>query len=94
MNVQEAASVLEQELENWRRESYAELVRRIDHGAQVSERAGGAAAKYQLEIECLWDGPRGGNVRVVGSIDDGGLRALAPLTRSFLKSPDGAFVGE
>jgi hypothetical protein len=31
---------------------------------------------------------------VLGSIDDGGWRAFAPLTRSFIKSPDGTFVGE
>jgi hypothetical protein len=29
-----------------------------------------------------------------GSVDDGSWRAFAPLSRSFIKSPDGAFDGE
>ncbi len=60
----------------------------------MSERTGLDAATYQLEIEVLWDGPRGGNVRVIGSIDDGRWRAFVPITRSFVKSADGRFMGE
>lgn len=89
MDNREATTLLERELDTWRRQSYAELVQRIDQGPHVAESAG-----YQIEVEFLWDRPRAGNVRVVGSNDDGGLRAFAPLTRSFIKSPNGAFVGE
>jgi hypothetical protein len=42
----------------------------------------------------LWDDRAGGNIRVIASIDDGGLHAFAPLTDSFIKAPDGSFVGE
>jgi hypothetical protein len=49
---------------------------------------------YQIEIEVFWDNQRGGNVRVMGSIDDGGWRAFMPLTRDFIKAPDGSFVSE
>ena len=66
MNKQEAAALLEQQLEAFRRESWAELVRRTDLDPVVFERAGTGTATYQLEIECVWDGPRGGNVRVIG----------------------------
>jgi hypothetical protein len=30
----------------------------------------------------------------MGSIDDGGWRAFVPISRSFIKSADGSFVGE
>ena len=39
-------------------------------------------------------GRPGGNVRVIGSIDDGGWRAFVPLSDSFIKAADGRFVGE
>ena len=42
----------------------------------------------------IWDDEPGGNVRVMVSIDDGGLRAFVPMTESFIKSPSGEFVGE
>ena len=53
-----------------------------------------AGREYQTEVNVLWDDRPGGNIRVIGSIDDGGLRAFAPLTDSFIKAPDGSFVGE
>ena len=49
---------------------------------------------WQLEFEVLWDDEPSGNVRVLGSIDDGGLRTFVPLTESFIKAPSGEFVGE
>ena len=50
--------------------------------------------QYQVEIEFFWDGKPDKNIRVMGAIDDGGLRAMMPLTESFILSPDGTFVGE
>src|SRR5205807_9836250 len=35
----------------------------------------------------------GKNLRVIVSVDDGGLRAFVPLTDSFIVSPEGLFVG-
>jgi hypothetical protein len=49
--------------------------------------------KYQLEIQAFWDGSqRGGNLRIAVSVDDGGLRALVPLTESFIVSPPGTLL--
>ena len=53
-----------------------------------------SGTKYQIEIAAAWDDDRGGNLRVLGMVDDGGLRALAPLSEDFLVGPDGALVGE
>jgi hypothetical protein len=47
-----------------------------------------------VEIQTFWDSQPGGNVRVMGSIDDGGWRAFLPLSRSFIKSAVDSFVGE
>lgn len=93
MNTREAIDVLLREMEAFRREPYLRLVQRIGQGPDVCERTGESGVTYQLEIECLWDGVRDGDVHVIASIDDGGLRAFVPITRSFIKSADGSFVG-
>ena len=93
MNNTEALKVLDED--EFRRETHGDLVRRIGEGPVVIARQGANSAEYQLEIEIMWDGRPGGNVRVIGSIDDdGGWRAFSALTRSFIKAPDESFVGE
>jgi hypothetical protein len=94
MNDEEAAALLEQELRPLRRESYGDLVKRIGSDVQTVERQGSGGAAYQIEIQVCWDHRPGGNIHVMGSIDDGGWRAFRPLTRDFIKTPDGSFVGE
>jgi hypothetical protein len=94
MNNEEAIALLEQELAGFRGESYEKLVSRMSGGSIDYERAGPSGTKYQVEIQVLWDDRRGGNVRVMASIDDGGWRAFVPLNRDFIKAPDGSFVGE
>jgi hypothetical protein len=42
----------------------------------------------------VWDDRTGGDLRVIGSIDDGGWRAFRPLSSDFIVRPDGTFVGE
>ena len=95
MDDNEAIQLLEGELARFRPEPYAELVRRIEEKSTLEyEQAAASGAKYQVEIQFLWDDQPGGNALVMGSIDDGGWRAFLPLSRSFIKSPDGSFVGE
>ncbi len=94
MNTDEALQVLEGELAGYRDQPYAELARRVQSGPVVRECQGRSGASYQMEVECDWDDRPGGNIRVMASIDDGGWRAFVPLTRSFIKSADGSFVGE
>jgi len=50
--------------------------------------------RYQIEIQVFWDSWPGGNVRVMGAVDDGGWRAFIPVSRGFIMAPDGSFVGE
>lgn len=94
MNDSEAIQMLEEEMAPFRAETYAELVRRISSGVFTTERSASSGGKYQIEIEFFWDGNPGGDVRVMGSVDDGGWRAFLPLNRSFIRSSDDSFVGE
>lgn len=74
-----------------------QLTRFSDHAAIVPlvesrhvetlEVRGASGTTYQVEVQIFWDVVRRRIVRVVGSIDDGGIRAFVPLTETFLISP-------
>lgn len=93
MDKAEASQVLRVQLEPWRRCTYAELARKVGH-SQRFELNGPSGVWYQGHIRMYWDDEPDGAVRVIGSIDDGGWRAFAPLTDSFILGSDGTFVGE
>jgi hypothetical protein len=42
-----------------------------------------------LEIQIQWDNNPGGDVRVMGAIDDGGWRAFLPLSSDLIMTPYG-----
>ncbi|HEY5619917.1 MAG TPA: hypothetical protein VIK60_18390 [Vicinamibacterales bacterium] len=86
--------MLEKALRRLRLESYEDLARRIDAEPETEAAQGESGTVYQLEFSVVWDDQPSGNLRVLGSIDDGGWRAFAPLSRSFIKARDGTFVGE
>ena len=81
------------ELQRFREADYASLVDRIGDTHAV-ERTGTGGVEYQVDVEIIRDGRPDGDVMVIGSVDDGRLRAFAPLTRTFIKSPQNEFVGE
>ena len=87
MDKAEARQILRGVLEEFRARPYSELTKLIDDPEQ-REAIGASRATYQVEIETLWDSKRGGDVRVMAAIDDGGWRAFAPLTDSFIVPPD------
>jgi hypothetical protein len=94
MDKQEARSLLTEQLATYRARSYADLVAMIgqDDCIEISSPSG---QLYQVEYGAFWDNKPGGNVRVILSIDDGTFRAaFSPLTDSFIKAPDGTFIGE
>lgn len=81
MNKTEGSAILDDEMERLRAMSHADMQKLIG-SPHVVERAGPGGAVYQIEIEAIWDDPRqaGGALRVLGSLDDGGLLpALVPL---------------
>jgi hypothetical protein len=89
----EAKSLLTSHLRSYRDRTYAELAALIGT-VQVAQLAGAGGVEYQVEITFHWDDRSGGDIRVMGSIDDGGWRAFIPLCDSFIMAPDGTFVGE
>lgn len=93
MDKPEALQLLAAELEGLRHRSYIELAHMIDSPIHT-EVSGTSGARYQVEVDVHWDVLPDGDVRVVAMIDDGGLRAFVPLTRDFIKRPDGTFVDE
>lgn len=94
MDESEARGILTERLGEYRRRSYEQLVSSIGE-SELVEVVGPSGARYQLEIESLWDDKKGGAVRVMGSIDDGSFRrAFMPFTDDFIIAPDGSFGGE
>jgi hypothetical protein len=96
MDETEARSVLQSFLDRVRGLPYATLVERYLGDEEHTDVRGASGAAYQVEVQGFWDDPRlkGGNLRVMVSIDDGGWRAFVPMTESFIVAPDGRFVGE
>lgn len=56
---------------------------------KVEQVVGKSGVIYTIEIEVIWDAKPGGPIRVVGSIDDGGLiSSIRPMTRTILVSSE------
>ena len=89
----EAGQLLEVQLEEWRRRSYAELSREVGHWRRF-ETTGRSGEHYEGMIQVFWLGDADGTVRVVGSIDDGGWRPFVPLIKDFTVMPSWAMPTE
>lgn len=94
MNKAEATQILTTELGKFRHRPYVDLVAMVDSPKRTIEVVGTSGTRYYLDVLVYWDSEPDANVRVIGAIDDGGLRAFVPLSDSFIKAPDGSFVGE
>lgn len=88
MNREEALSLLNAKLDEYRKLSYDHLAARIGD-EEFSEMVGASGSPYQIEIQIVWDDKPGGAVRVLAAIDDGGWRAFMPLCDALLVTPDG-----
>jgi hypothetical protein len=86
MDKSEAQKILIEQLARF--SSYTELVLLVESKrVENFEICGASGTKYQVEVQFFWDDKRRRIVRVVGSIDDGGIRAFVPLTDTLLVSP-------
>ena len=90
----EALQILRSYLEPYRNRKYADLAALVGQEPVTRDVTAASGARYQLEIQAIWDDGPGGDVRVIGSVDDGGWRSFAPLGDDFIMAPDGSFVGE
>lgn len=93
MDTVAARKVLDEWLAKLRAVPYRELAARVD-SVTYDEVARDSERSWQVEVQVLWDDAPEGAIRVVASIDDGGLRAFVPVSGDFVKSPSGEIVGE
>ena len=87
MNREEALSLLDAHLDQYRKLRYAEIAAKIGE-EEFPVVVGPSGTEYQMEIQIRWDHKPNGNIRVLGAIDDGGLRAFMPLCSDLLMRPD------
>ena len=87
MDRDEALSLINAHLDQYRKMSYAELAAKIGD-EEFPVVVGPSGTKYQMEIQIRWDHKPNGDIRVLGAIDDGGLRAFMPLCSDLLMRPD------
>ena len=92
MSDEEAKGVLRAEFLKLRAVGYGDLVERLAGRQERSEVVGLSGTAYHVELEGFWDDDEHTELRVVASIDDGGLRAFLPFTDSFTVSPSGAIT--
>lgn len=86
MNRTEAKAILNQHLDDLQSLGHAALECRVGENQAFVVR-GESGVDYQIEMTILWDREPFGPLRIIGSIDDGGLSSFLPLTLSRLVEP-------
>jgi hypothetical protein len=93
MNSEAARELLAIELVHFDSMSYAEAKTLIGRTPRTKEIVGSDQRKYQVEAQAFWDSKPDGDVRIICSVDDGGIRALAPMTDGVIKTKNAEPVG-
>jgi hypothetical protein len=70
---------------------YIKLVELISR-PEVKSISTESGVNYQIELNVFWDSQPEKDLRIMGSIDDGGWRAFLPLTESLIMKPDGTLI--
>lgn len=87
MEKQEALSLLKDFLDRLERSGHDALSALVGEN-EVLEITGPSGRTTQIEDDILWDHrPPNGDIRIIGSVDDGSQRAFTPLADSRLVSP-------
>ncbi len=85
MNKSEAQETLGEQLARLGGRSHLELAPLVEaRRVETYEVRGESGTTYQFEIQLFWDDRPGETIRVMGSIDDGGIGAFVPLSDSLL----------
>lgn len=88
MNKKEAQTILDGHLAGYAKQTYTKLVTLVEaEHIETFEVRSDSGVCYQVEVQFIWDDRPGGAVRILGNIDDGGIRAIFPLGRSELVPP-------
>jgi hypothetical protein len=95
VNKEEAKKILASQLEELKRLSYGEFRSWVvEKKLMTPVVKASSGTEYQLEIQAYWDSKRCDDIRVLVSIDDGGLvSSMFPLCDSLLVSSDESIVG-
>lgn len=93
MNNKEARSILTESLVEYRSKTYKELQYLLE-SEEAFEVKADSGKNYYLDFRAVWVSDKGGNIRIIGEIHDGGWRSYLPLTNSFILTPDGKLSGE
>jgi hypothetical protein len=91
MNKAEARSILSRELKAFASRSYDQLAALIGH-PDVKNVVSESGVNYQIEFSVFSDSKPEEDLRIMGSIDDGGWRSFLPLTESLIMKPDGTLL--
>ncbi len=83
MSDEEAKGVLRAEFIKLRAIAYPELVEMLADKQVSSEPVGLSGKAYHVELQGFWDDDEHTYLRIIASIDDGGLRSFLPFTDSF-----------
>jgi hypothetical protein len=92
MSDEEAKGVLGAEFLKLRAAGYDDLVERLAGRQEIVEVVGLSGTAYHVELQGSWDDDAHLALRVIASIDDGGLRAFLPFTDSFTIDPTGTIT--
>jgi hypothetical protein len=92
MSDEEAKGVLRAEFLKLQAAGYDKLAERLAGKKERSDVISLSGATYHVELEGFWDDKEHRDLRVVASIDDGGLRAFLPFTDAFTISPSGSIT--
>lgn len=85
MNKSEAQKILSEQLARFGGRSHSELAPLVvAQRIETYDVWGESGTTYQIEIQFFWNDHPGDAIRVVGSIDDGGIWAFFPLTDSLV----------
>ena len=86
MDNHEAEGVMQSALARYRAMTYSELAKHI--GSRETKTVPGESGRpYQVQIQIEWDAKPRGDIRVLGAVDDGGLRSFIPVTTDFIVEP-------
>ncbi len=89
MSDEEAKGVLGAEFIKLQATGYRGLVELLAEKQVISETVGLSGTAYHVELQGFWEDDQHSELRVVASIDDGGLRSFLPFTDAFTIDPTG-----
>jgi hypothetical protein len=89
---EEAKGILTSEFLKLRALNYQDLVDRLADEVERFDAVGLSGKTYNVELQGYWDDDEHHNLRVIASIDDGGLRTFLPFTDAFTISPTGTIT--